>query len=166
VRGSRFLVTLTALPGLYRPLWVLGLFVAVLLVYGGSLLAGEGAQSPQPAQILETDITPHSRPMTFSQLLDEYLAMLQERLKHETTSLRESALVEVKLTIRKDGSLTFREIVVLNGPANLRNELLPLVERIEPLPPPPVDADMLDVSILLPLQYPSPDLLDSIDEEN
>jgi hypothetical protein len=28
-----------------------------------------------------------------------------------------------------------------------------------------VDADVLDVSVLLPLRYPGPDLLDSIDQE-
>jgi outer membrane biosynthesis protein TonB len=89
--------------------------------------------------------------------------MVQEMLKHETASVQESGLVEVKLTVRKDGSLTFSEVVVLEGPAGLRNEVLPLVNRLGPLPPPPVNADMLDVSVLLPLRYPSPDLLDSID---
>jgi hypothetical protein len=103
--------------------------------------------------------------MTFPRLLDEYLAMVQERLKHETAPIQESGLAEVKLTIRKDGSVTFSEVVVLHGPAALRNELLPLVNRLGPLPPPPVDADMLDLSVLLSLRYPSPDLLDSIDLE-
>jgi len=87
---------------------------------------------------------------------------LQERLKLETRSIQESGLVEVKLTIRKDGSVTFGEIVVLDGPASLRNDLLPLVNQLRPLPPPPIDADILAVSMLLPLRYPGPDLLDSI----
>jgi hypothetical protein len=101
--------------------------------------------------------------MTFAQLLDEYLAMLQARLKHETASLQEPGLVEVKLTVRRDGSVTFSEVVVLQGPAALREDLLPLVNQLGPLPPPPVDADFLDISMLLPLQYPSPDLLDSLE---
>jgi hypothetical protein len=103
--------------------------------------------------------------MTFSQLLDEYLAMVQDLLKQQAASIRESGLAEVKLTIRKDGSLAFSEIVVLDGPVELRNELLPLVGQLGLLPPPPVDADLLDVSILLPLQYPSPDLLDAFEDE-
>lgn len=128
--------------------------------------AGAPGGLPEPPRITETDVTPQSRPLTFSRLLDEYLARLQDMLKYETRSIRTSGLTEVKLTIRKDGSVTFSEIVVLEGPAALRNELLPLVHQLEPLPPPPVDADMLDVSVLLPLGYPGSDLLDSVDQEH
>ena len=74
--------------------------------------------------------------------------------------------MEVKLTIRRDGSVTFSEVVVLDGPVALRGELLPLLNQLSPLPPPPVNADLLDVSLLLPLRYPSPDLLDSIGQEH
>jgi hypothetical protein len=148
--------------------WLYKSLCAVILIggvlgFGRSALEAAAPSSPQQPRITETDIAPQSRPLTFSQLLDEYLAMVQEILKHQTASVQESGLVEVKLTVRKDGSLTFSEIVVLEGPAGLRNELLPLVNRLGPLPPPPVNADMLDVSVLLPLRYPGPDLLDSID---
>jgi hypothetical protein len=119
---------------------------------------------PQQPRISESDIPPQSRPLTFSQLLDEYLAKLQEQLKYETKSIQESGLAEVKMTIRRDGVVTFSEIVVLDGPAALRNELLPLVNHLEPLPPPPIEADVLTVSMLLPLRYPGPDLLDSLDQ--
>jgi outer membrane biosynthesis protein TonB len=148
--------------------WLYKSLCAVILIggvlgFGRTALGAAPPSSPQQPRITETDIAPQSRPLTFSQLLDEYLAMVQEMLKHETASIQESGLVEVKLTVRKDGSLTFSEIVVLEGPAGLRNEVLPLVNRLGPLPPPPVNADMLDVSVLLPLRYPGPDLLDSID---
>jgi hypothetical protein len=136
----------------------------VSLAVGGTGLAGVPMSPSQRPPISETDVSPHSRPLTHSQLLDEYLAGLQERLKLETRSIQESGLVEVKLTIRKDGSVTFGEIVVLDGPAALRNELLPLVNHLEPLPPPPMEADVLTVSMLLPLRYPGPDLLDSLDQ--
>lgn len=148
-----------------RLLDVLGLFVTVALVCGGMARAGAPMAAPQQPRIIENDVMPHERPLTFSQLRDEYLARLQERLRQEALSIRESGLVEVKLTIRKDGSVTFGEVVVLDGPAALRQELLPLVEQLGPLPPPPVEADLLDVSVLLPLQYPGPDLLDSIGRE-
>jgi hypothetical protein len=150
---------------LHGSLCVLILLGGVLLAFGGTVPVGAPASSSQQPRITETDVTPQSRPMMFSQLLDEYLAMVQQMLKQETASIQESGLVEVKLTIRKDGSMTFSEIVVLDGPAELRNELLPLVNRLGPLPPPPMDADMLDVSVLIPLQYPGPDLLDTIDHE-
>jgi hypothetical protein len=141
-----------------------GLFILVgaLLAIGESVLAGVPLSPPHRASISETDVSPHSRPLTHAQLLDEYLARLQERLKFETRSIQESGLVEVKLTIRKDGSVTFGEIVVLDGPVSLRVDLLPLVNQLGPLPPPPMEADILTVSMLLSLQYPSPDLLDSI----
>jgi hypothetical protein len=139
--------------------------VGVFLACGGTVQAGAPVSPPKQPHIRETDVAPESRPLTFSRLLDEYLAMLQEMLKHETRSIQTSGLTEVKLTIRKDGSVTFSEIVVLDGPAALRNELLPLVNQLGPLPPPPVDADLVDVSVLLSLGYPGSDLLDSIDQE-
>jgi len=137
----------------------------VLLAFGGIVQAGAPVSPPPQSRITETDVTPQSLPLTFSSLLDEYLARLQEMLKYETRSIQASGLTEVKLTIRKDGAVTFSEIVVLEGPAALRNELLPLVNQLGPLPPPPVDADLLHVSVLLPLRYPGSDLLDSIDRE-
>jgi hypothetical protein len=140
-------------------------FMGVFVACGGVVLAAAPVSPPRPPPISETDVSPHSRPLTHSQLLDEYLAAVQERLKFEARSIQESGLAEVKLTIRKDGTVTFGEIVVLEGPVTLRNDLLPLVSQLEPLPPPPTDADMLDVSLLLPLRYPGPDLLDSIDHE-
>jgi hypothetical protein len=142
------------------------LCVGACLAFGGIARAGAPGSLSAPPRITETDVTPHSRPLTFSRLLDEYLARLQDVLKYETRSIQTSGLTEVKLTIRKDGSVTFSEIVVLEGPAALRNELLPLVRQLGPLPPPPVDADVLDLSVLLPLGYPGPDLLDSIDQEH
>jgi hypothetical protein len=139
------------------------LVLAVILsAIAQSVLAGAQTSTPERASIAETDVSPHSRPLTHSQLLDEYLARVQERLKLDTRFIQGSGLVEVKLTIRKDGSVTFGEIVVLDGPVSLRNDLLPLVHQLGPLPPPPMEADILTVSILLPLQYPGPDLLDSI----
>ena len=147
------------------PSWcgLLGL-AAALLAIGGVVWAGAPLSAPQPPRISETDVSPQSRPLTHSQLLGEYLARLQARLTFETRFIQESGLAEVKLTIRKDGALTFSEIVVLEGPAALRNDLLPLVNQLGPLPPPPMEADVLTVSVLLPLRYPGPDLLDSLDQ--
>ena len=94
------------------------LLTGVLLAIGTLVLAGEPMNAPRQSPISESDVSPHSRPLTHAQLLDEYLARLQEQLKLETRSIEESGLVEVKLTIRKDGSVTFAEIVVLDGPAD------------------------------------------------
>jgi hypothetical protein len=147
------------------PLWGLIPLLGVSLMFGGTVQAGAPVSASERPRISETDVTPDSRPLTFSHLLDEYLATIQDMLKHKTRSIQASGLTEVKLTIRKDGAVTFREVVVLDGPAALRNDLLPLVNQLGPLPPPPMDADLLDVSVLLPLGYPGPDLWDSIDQE-
>jgi hypothetical protein len=136
--------------------------VGVLLAMGVIVGAVVLTNVPVQSSISESDLSPHSRPLTHAQLLNEYLAELQEQLKQETRGLDESALVEVKLTIRKDGTVTFAEIVVLDGPAGLRNDLLPVLNRLGPLAPPPIAADLLTVSLLLPLRYPGPDLLDSL----
>jgi hypothetical protein len=136
--------------------------MGMLLTAGFAVGAGAVRDPPRQSPISESDVSPHSRPLTHAQLLDEYLASLQQRLKRETLAIEASGLVEVKLTVRKDGSVTFAEIVVLDGPAALRNDLLPLLNQLGPLPPPPTEADILTVSMLLPLRYPGPDLLDSI----
>jgi hypothetical protein len=148
-----------------HPLRRLVFGVGVLLACGGLGQAGVLLRAAEQSPITETDLTPQSRPLTFSSMLDEYLAMVQQRLKSATRSIQASGLAEVKLTIRKDGAVPFSEIVVLDGPAALRNELLPLVKQLGVLPPPPVDADLLDVSMLLPLGYPGADLLDAIDQD-
>jgi hypothetical protein len=145
--------------------WGLMPLLGVFLAFGGTVPVEAPVSPSEQPRLSETDVAPESQPLTFSRLLDEYLATLQAVLKHETRFIQAYGLTEVKLTIRQDGSVTFSEIVVLDGPATLRNDLLPLVHQLGPLPPPPMDADVLDVSVLLPLGYPGSDLLDSIDQE-
>jgi hypothetical protein len=140
------------------------LITGVLLAMGTRVWAGEALYTPPRSPISESDVSPHSRPLTHAQLLDEYLVRLQEQLKFETRTIEASGLVEVKLTIRKDGTVTFAEIVVLDGAATLRNDLLPVLNQLGPLSAPPIEADLLTVSMLLPLRYPGPDLLDTIDQ--
>jgi hypothetical protein len=140
---------------------LVGVFLAII----GVTLSGTSLSAPQPPHISETDVPPQSRPLTHAQLLEEYLTKLHDRLRFETRAVQQGGLVEVKLTVRQDGSVTFCEIVVLDGPATLRADLLPLINQLGPLAPPPVDADMLDVSLLLATGYPGPDLLDSIGQE-
>src|SRR4029450_8863409 len=110
--------------------------VGMCVAIGGFVLAGAPMSLPRQPPMSETAVSPQSRPLTHSQLLDEYLARLQERLKLETRSIQEYGLVAVKLTIRKDGSVTFGEIVVLDGPASPRDDLLPLVNQLAPVPHP------------------------------
>jgi hypothetical protein len=86
--------------------------------------------------------------------------MIQKVLKQETASIQQAGLAEVTLTIQRDGSVRHKEIVRLDGPATLRSQLLPIVSRLGPWPPPPVEADVLVVTLLLPTRYPGVDLRD------
>jgi hypothetical protein len=119
------------------------------------------AMPPGRSRIRETDLTAPTRPPPSPQRLEEYLTMVQKVLKQETASIQQAGLAEVTLTIQKDGSVRHAEIVRLDGPLTLRSQLLPIVSRLGPLPPPPVEADVLVVTLLLPTQYPGPDLRDS-----
>jgi hypothetical protein len=120
------------------------------------------AVPPRKSRITETDLTAPTRPPPSPQGLEEYLAMVQRVLKQETASIQQAGLAEVRLTIQRDGSVRHTEVVPLDGPATLRSELLPIVSRLGPWPPPPVEADVLVVTVPLPTQYPGADLRDSL----
>jgi hypothetical protein len=129
-------------------------------VGGGSV--NQQAMLPRRPRIAETDLTAPTRPPASPQRLEEYLAMVQKVLKQETASIQQAGFAEVTLTIQRDGSVRHTEIVPLDGPATLRSQLLAIVSRLGPWPPPPVDADVLVVTVPLPTQYPGADLRDSL----
>jgi cell division protease FtsH len=64
--------------------------------------------------------------------------------------------------VGRDGSVQRTEIVRLEGPASLREQLTTIVSQLGKLPPLPADAnaDVLVVSTVVAFGYPSPDLLD------
>ena len=74
-------------------------------------------------------------------------------------------LIDVRLTIRRDGVVEFAEVIPLDGPAMLRDQFLSLLTALGPLPPPPIEVDKLLVTLVLPIQYPGDDLLDAFGEE-
>jgi hypothetical protein len=128
----------------------------------GSGSVNQDAMPPRRSRITESDLAAPTRPAPSSRRLEEYLTMVQRVLKQETASIQEAGLAEVTLTIRRDGSVRHTEIVPLDGPATLRSQLLPIVSRLGPWPPPPVEADVLVVTVPLPTHYPGPDLRDSL----
>jgi hypothetical protein len=118
------------------------------------------AGPPRQPHIMETDLIEPPLPSAPPQQLQAYLTLVQTALKREVALIQQPGLVEVTLTIRKDGAVTHTEIVQLEGPATLHSQLLPRLHRLGPLPPPPVEVDLLVVTVLLPSQYPGADLLD------
>lgn len=92
--------------------------------------------------------------------VDEYADFVQDKLQQEARKIRQAGTAEVKLTIGKDGSVRQTDVVRVNGPATLREQVMPLVNRAGPFPPLPGEADVLVVSAPLAFNYPSTDLYD------
>ena len=91
--------------------------------------------------------------------IDEYAAHVQNRLQAAAMQMRRRGTAELKLTIGKDGSIQQTDVVEVSEPA-LRDELTTLVNRIEPLPPLPGNADVLVVTTDLAFDYPGENLYD------
>lgn len=101
-------------------------------------------------------------PMQPPTTLVGYITFVQTKLKLEAAKIKQSGTAEVKLTIAKDGSVKQTEIVRLEGPATLRDQIMPMVSQMGKLPPLPADAnaDVLVVTTLVAFNYPGGDLLD------
>ena len=85
--------------------------------------------------------------------LEAYVEGIRQRLQAVTASIQGTGLVEVKLTIRRNGQLAFAEVVPLDGPVRLREEVLQHLRSMGPLPAPPVSEDLLLVRIPLETGY-------------
>lgn len=92
--------------------------------------------------------------------IDEYAAHVQNRLQAAAMQMRQQGTAELRLTIGKDGSIQQTEVVEVSGSPPLRDQLMQLVNRIEPLPSLPGDADVLMVTTDLAFDYPGENLYD------
>jgi TonB family protein len=92
--------------------------------------------------------------------LDEYAAHVQSRLQAEAMKLQQQGIAELKLTIDKDGSVQQTEIIEVEGPPTLREQVRPLVNQITPLPPLPGNAEVLEITMTLAFDYPGENLYD------
>jgi hypothetical protein len=95
------------------------------------------------------------------QTIDEYAARVQNLLQAAAMNLKQQRTAELRLTIGKDHSIRQTEIVELDGPAALREQVKPLVSQIAPLPALPGDVDVLVVRTELAFDYPGENLMDS-----
>jgi outer membrane biosynthesis protein TonB len=94
------------------------------------------------------------------QTIDEYAARVQNLLQVAAMDLRQQGTAELRLTIGRDGSIRQTEIVELDGPAALREQVRLLVSEIAPLPALPGDVDVLVVQTELAFDYPGENLMD------
>ncbi|MGH8057288.1 MAG: energy transducer TonB [Candidatus Entotheonellia bacterium] len=92
--------------------------------------------------------------------LDEYAELVQEKLQLEAMRVKQSGSADLRLTIAKNGSVRQTELLRLDGPATLREQIAPILNRAAPFPPLPGDADVLVVTAPVTFNYPSGELLD------
>ena len=84
--------------------------------------------SPMPAPQMMTQ-----SPTT----LDSYINYVSDRLQVEAMMVRHEGSADVQLTIEKSGAVKLAEVVRVNGPAALRDEVLRMVDLMGSLPPCP-----------------------------
>jgi hypothetical protein len=141
----------------------LGVVVAVVLVCA-PLWAGISEEDlPPPQHAPRVKFIPNvwrGLPQPPRSALDAYVETLRQRLQHATDAIPDTGLVEVRLSIRRDGRLAFAEVVPLDGQPQLRTEVLQCLQALGPLPAPPVSEDLLLVSIPLATGYPDHTLRD------
>jgi TonB family protein len=109
------------------------------------------AEAPTPQLVTPTPTT-----------LDGYLAYVQDRMQLEAMKGRQSGVVDVKLTIAKDGTIERTEVTRVEGPPALRDQVTTVVNRVGKLPPLPADADadVLIMAVTLAFNYPGSELFD------
>jgi TonB family protein len=94
--------------------------------------------------------------------LDNYTAYVSNRLQVEAMKVKQEGSADVELAIDKSGAVKSAEVVRLNGPATLREEVLGMVRSLGPLPPLPPDAnaDVLVLTSTVVFNYPGRELFD------
>jgi outer membrane biosynthesis protein TonB len=120
--------------------------------------AAPAVAAPSP-QVLTTE-----RPTT----LDSYINYVSDRLQVEAMKVRHQGSADVKLTIDRDGSVKLAEVVRVDGPAALRDEVMGMVRLIGSLPPLPPDAnaDVLVLTSTVVFNYPGREMFDSLGERS
>lgn len=162
--------------GFLRP-FVIGSFVAL----AGLLAAPVGAwatshETPRmmnkkptmraPAATAMEASTPQVLTTQTPTTLDNYVNYVSDRLQVEAMKVKHQGAADVKLTIDKSGSVKLAEVVRIDGPAGLRDEVMQMVKLIGSLPPLPPDAnaDVLVLTSTVVFNYPGRDMFDRLGE--
>ena len=117
--------------------------------------ATPAATSPSPQMMTETPTT-----------LDGYIDYVSNRLQVEAMKVRQEGSADVKLTIDKSGEVKLAEVVRVNGPSGLRDEVMRMVDLMGSLPPLPPDTNVgtLVLTSTVVFNYPSRDMYDRFGE--
>jgi outer membrane biosynthesis protein TonB len=122
-----------------------------------TMRAPASATATTPAPVLTTQ-TPTT--------LDNYIDYVSNRLQVEAMKVKQQGAADVKLTIDKSGAVKLTEVVRVDGPAALRDEVMQMVKFIGSLPPLPPDAnaDVLVLTSTVVFNYPGRDMYDRLGE--
>jgi TonB family protein len=162
--------------GFLRP-FVIGLFVALV----GLLAAPVGTwatshETPRlmnkkptmraPAASATEASTPQVLTTQTPTTLDNYINYVSDKLQVEAMKVKHQGSADVKLTIDKSGSVKLAEVVRVDGPAALRDEVMQMVKLLGSLPPLPPDAnaDVLVLTSTVVFNYPGRDMYDRLGE--
>jgi TonB family protein len=117
--------------------------------------AAPAATRPSPQMTAEPPTT-----------LDDYTDYVSNRLQVEAMKVRQQGSADVKLTIDKSGEVKLAEVVRVNGPSGLRDEVMRMVELMGALPPLPAGTDVgtLVLTPTVVFNYPSRDMYDRFGE--
>lgn len=96
--------------------------------------------------------------------LDAYLSYVQDKIQLEAMKVQQAGVVDVKLTIAKDGTIQRIEVVRVDGPAALRDQITSMLNQMGKLPPLPAgaNADVLVMDTTVAFNYPSTELFDHL----
>jgi TonB family protein len=94
--------------------------------------------------------------------LDSYIDYVSNKLQVEAMKVKHQGAADVKLTIDKNGSVKLAEVVRVDGPAALRDEVMQMVKFIGSMPPLPPDAnaDVLVLTSTVVFNYPGREMFD------
>jgi outer membrane biosynthesis protein TonB len=110
-----------------------------------------------PAETMPAPVLTTPTPTT----LEDYTSHVQDRLQLEAMKVKTPGTADVRLTIGRDGSVRQAEVLRLEGPPELRNQITSMVTQLKLPPlPPAANADTLVVDSTLAFNYPGGDLLD------
>jgi TonB family protein len=98
--------------------------------------------------------------------LDGYIDYVSNRLQVEAMKVQQQGSADVKLTIDKSGEVKLAEVVRVNGPSGLSDEVVRMVDLMGSLPPLPSGTNVgtLVLTSTVVFNYPSRDMYDRFGE--
>jgi protein TonB len=107
----------------------------------------ERAAAPSPGASGDSNATPNWRSQLVSRL-ERY-----KRYPPEAQSRGETGVAQLAFSIDRSGGVHNARIVHSSGSSLLDRETLALVERAQPLPPPPPEVSGSQIAIMVPIRY-------------